>query len=138
MPECHCIRQYTPSGICVQLNPSYYYPHISYIHYQTAFVSCDILFKIKDVSFFRAKEGLFKTFILPDGYVDMILKSWTDQKVRCAHIHTHTHTKCLEKQNVFLEWYYLEISFSLFCRPPLLMQKGIIIFTSTNLSPWPH
>ncbi len=47
------------------------------------------------MSLFRAKDGLFKTFTLPDGYVDMIQKSWTEQKVRCGHIHTNISAKCL-------------------------------------------
>uniref|UniRef100_A0A8C2G1B6 Serine hydrolase like n=2 Tax=Cyprinus carpio TaxID=7962 RepID=A0A8C2G1B6_CYPCA len=66
----------------------------------TAFVSCDILFKIKDVSFFRAKEGLFKTFILPDGYVDMILKSWTDQKATIVDVEGDHHIHLNKPESV--------------------------------------
>nr|AAH44494.1 Serine hydrolase-like [Danio rerio] len=38
-----------------------------------------------------AKDGLFKTFTLPDGYADRICKSWTDQKATFVEVEGDHH-----------------------------------------------
>ncbi|XP_026118909.1 serine hydrolase-like protein [Carassius auratus] len=38
-----------------------------------------------------AKDGLFKTFALPDGYVDLILKSWANQKATIVNVEGDHH-----------------------------------------------
>uniref|UniRef100_A0A673KJZ5 AB hydrolase-1 domain-containing protein n=1 Tax=Sinocyclocheilus rhinocerous TaxID=307959 RepID=A0A673KJZ5_9TELE len=47
-----------------------------------------------------AKDGLFKTFILPDGYVDMILKSWTDQKATIVDVEGDHHIHLNKPESV--------------------------------------
>ncbi|XP_018950799.1 serine hydrolase-like protein isoform X1 [Cyprinus carpio] len=47
-----------------------------------------------------AKDGLFKTFTLPNGYGDMIQKSWTDQKATILNIEGDHHIHLNKPESV--------------------------------------
>lgn len=47
-----------------------------------------------------AKDGLFKTFTLPDGYVDMIQKSWTEQKASIVDVEGDHHIHLNKPESV--------------------------------------